>query len=58
VAGIGLLVLMVRQDTAWILCLGTVALLLMSTFALNKIDVRKPQSSVVPSPASEGPSAA
>ena len=58
VAAIGLLLMMVGQDTAWILCLGTVAVLLASTVALNKIDVRRPRPSVVPSPAQEGSSAA
>ena len=51
VAAIGLLLMMVGQDTAWILCLGTVAVLLGSTFALKKIDVRRPRPSVVTSPA-------
>jgi len=58
VAAIGLLLMMVGQDTAWILCLGTVAVLLASTVALNKIDVRRPRPSVVPSPAQGGSSAA
>jgi hypothetical protein len=48
----------VQQDLAWTLCLGTVAMLLASTFALKKIDVRKPGASVITSPAREGPSAA
>jgi uncharacterized membrane protein (UPF0136 family) len=58
VAAIGLLLMMVGQDTAWSLCLGTVAVLLGSTFALKKIDVRRPRPSVVTSPAQEGSSAA
>jgi UDP-GlcNAc:undecaprenyl-phosphate/decaprenyl-phosphate GlcNAc-1-phosphate transferase len=58
VAAIGLLLMMVGQDTAWSLCLGTMAVLLGSTFALKKIDVRMPRPSVVTSPAQEGSSAA
>ena len=58
VGAIGLLLMMVGQDTAWILCLGTVAVLLAFTVALKKIDVRRPRPSVVPSPAQEGSSAA
>jgi len=58
VAAIGLLLMMVGEETAWILCLGTVAALLGSTMALGKIDVRRPRPSVVTSPAQEGSSAA
>jgi UDP-GlcNAc:undecaprenyl-phosphate GlcNAc-1-phosphate transferase len=55
---IGLLLMTVQQDLAWSLCLGTVAMLLGSTFVLKKIDVRKPVPSVLTSPAREGSSAA
>jgi UDP-GlcNAc:undecaprenyl-phosphate GlcNAc-1-phosphate transferase len=57
VGGIGLLLMTVQQDMAWTLCLGTTAVLLGSTFALKKIDVRKPVPTVI-SPAREGSSAA
>jgi hypothetical protein len=50
--------MMVGPDTAWILCLGTVAVLVGSTVALKQIDVRRPRPSVVTSPAQEGSSAA
>ncbi|HSF68733.1 MAG TPA: hypothetical protein VLA47_00025, partial [Nitrospira sp.] len=58
VGAIGLLLMIVGEDVAWSLCLGTVAMLLGSTFALKKIDVRKPRHPVVTSPAQEGSSAA
>ena len=58
VSAIGLLLMMVGQDTAWMLCLGTVAVLLGSTIALKKIDVRKPRPSIVTSSAPEGTTAA
>jgi hypothetical protein len=50
--------MIVGEDVAWSLCLSTVAMLLGSTFALKKIDVRKPRQPVVTSPAQEGSSAA
>src|SRR5689334_14807012 len=55
---IGLLLMTVQQDVAWSLCLGTVAMLLGSTFALKRIDVRKPAPPVMTSPVGEGSSAA
>jgi UDP-GlcNAc:undecaprenyl-phosphate GlcNAc-1-phosphate transferase len=58
VAAIGLLLMVVGPDVAWILCLATVGTLLGSTVALKKIDVRKPRASVVTSSATEGSSAA
>jgi UDP-GlcNAc:undecaprenyl-phosphate GlcNAc-1-phosphate transferase len=58
VSAIGLLLMMVGQDTAWMLCLGTVAVLLGSTIALKKIEVRKPGPSIVTSSAPEGSTAA
>jgi len=48
----------VQQDVAWSLCLGTVAMLLGSTFALKRIDVRKPAPPVMTSSVGEGSSAA
>ena len=58
VGGIGLLLMLVGADAAWALCLGTVAALVASTFALKRIDVRKPRPSLEPSAAPEGSSAA
>jgi UDP-N-acetylmuramyl pentapeptide phosphotransferase/UDP-N-acetylglucosamine-1-phosphate transferase len=57
VAGIGLSLMMVGQDMAWALCLATVGVLLASTFALKRIDVRKPRAIAVTSPTPEGSSA-
>ena len=48
---------MVGQDMAWTLCLATVGVLLASTFALKRIDVRKPRAIAVTSHSPEGSSA-
>jgi UDP-GlcNAc:undecaprenyl-phosphate GlcNAc-1-phosphate transferase len=58
VAGIGLLLMTVREDLAWTLCVGTVGVLLLSTYLLKKIDVRRPSSSVASARAQEGSQAA
>jgi UDP-GlcNAc:undecaprenyl-phosphate GlcNAc-1-phosphate transferase len=58
VAGIGLLLMTVAQGIAWGFCLGTVGVLLVSTFLLMKIDVGKPVQPVVAANAREGPRAA
>jgi UDP-GlcNAc:undecaprenyl-phosphate GlcNAc-1-phosphate transferase len=58
VGGIGLSLMLVGPDAAWALCLGTVAVLLAATFALKRIDVRKPRPSLTPSPAPQGSSVA
>jgi UDP-GlcNAc:undecaprenyl-phosphate GlcNAc-1-phosphate transferase len=58
VGGVGLSLMLVGPDAAWSLCVGTVLVLLCSTFALKKIDVRTPRPSVVTSPAPEGSTAA
>jgi UDP-GlcNAc:undecaprenyl-phosphate GlcNAc-1-phosphate transferase len=54
VGGIGLLLMVVGQDMAWALCLGTVGALLASTFILKRIDVRKSMRSVVAPNVEEG----
>ena len=58
VAGIGLLLMTVGEDLAWTLCVGTVGVLLLSTYLLKKIDVRRPSSSVASAHAQEGSQAA
>jgi UDP-GlcNAc:undecaprenyl-phosphate GlcNAc-1-phosphate transferase len=57
VGAIGLLLMTVGHDVAWTLCLGTVSVLLISTFVLKQIDVRTPRAQVVTSPTPEGSSA-
>jgi UDP-GlcNAc:undecaprenyl-phosphate GlcNAc-1-phosphate transferase len=54
IGGIGLLLMIVGQDMAWALCLGTVGVLLASTFILKRIDVRKSMRSVVAPNVEEG----
>jgi UDP-GlcNAc:undecaprenyl-phosphate/decaprenyl-phosphate GlcNAc-1-phosphate transferase len=54
VGGVGLLLMVVGQDMAWALCLGTVGLLLASTFILKRIDVRNSMRSVVAPNVEEG----
>ena len=39
---LGLLMMAVEQDTALAICLGTAVVLILSTFMLGKIDVRRP----------------
>jgi UDP-GlcNAc:undecaprenyl-phosphate/decaprenyl-phosphate GlcNAc-1-phosphate transferase len=58
VAGIGLMMMIVNQEMAWSLCLGTLGSLLAATFVLRKIDVGKSSSSVVAPGAGEGTRAA
>lgn len=58
VGGIGLMMMIVNQEMAWSLCLGTLGSLLAATFVLKKIDVRKSSSSVVAPGAGEGTRAA
>jgi UDP-GlcNAc:undecaprenyl-phosphate GlcNAc-1-phosphate transferase len=58
VGGVGLLLMHVGSDMAWSLCLSTIAVLLLSTLALKRIDVRAPRPPVVTSPAPEGSTAA
>jgi UDP-GlcNAc:undecaprenyl-phosphate/decaprenyl-phosphate GlcNAc-1-phosphate transferase len=54
IGGIGLLLMIVGQDMAWALCLGTVGVLLASTFILKRIDVTKSMRSVVAPNVEEG----
>jgi UDP-GlcNAc:undecaprenyl-phosphate/decaprenyl-phosphate GlcNAc-1-phosphate transferase len=54
IGGIGLLLMVVGQDMAWALCLGTVGVLLASTFILKRIDVTKSMQSVVAPNVEEG----
>ncbi|HEV2173422.1 MAG TPA: MraY family glycosyltransferase [Nitrospira sp.] len=54
IGGIGLLLMIVGQDMAWALCLGTVGVLLVSTFILKRIDVTKSMRSVVAPNIEEG----
>lgn len=54
IGGIGLLLMVVGQDMAWALCLGTVGVLLASTFILKRIDVTKSMRSVVAPNVEEG----
>jgi UDP-GlcNAc:undecaprenyl-phosphate/decaprenyl-phosphate GlcNAc-1-phosphate transferase len=58
VGGVGLTLMTVGQDVAWLLCLGTVGVLLASTFILKRIDVRKALPSIVAPNAEEGTGAA
>jgi len=44
---IGLAMLSVRQDVAWVLCAGTAGALLLVTAILKKVDVRRPGEAVV-----------
>ena len=58
VGGIGLMMMTVKEEVAWGLCVGTAGMLIALTFVLGKIDVRKPQPSSIESPAEEGVRAA
>ena len=58
VAGVGLLMMSVSQEAAWVLCLGTAGALLVATFILQQIDVRKPAPPVAAPHAEEGTHAA
>ena len=50
VGGIGLAMLSVSEDVAWILCAGTTGVLLIATAILKKIEVRRPAETVDISP--------
>ncbi len=54
VGGIGLMMMTVSEQLAWTLCLGTVGALLVVTFILKRIDVRKPSPPVVSASAEQG----
>ncbi|WP_455377558.1 MraY family glycosyltransferase [Petrachloros mirabilis] len=58
VGGIGLMLMTVDQGLALILCFGTVTVLVATTFALKRIDVRKPVPAVVVTATEEGTRAA
>ena len=55
---IGLAMLSVGQEVAWVFCAGTASGLLLVTMMLRKVDVRRPGQSVAPSPQGEGTKAA
>jgi hypothetical protein len=55
---IGLVILSVSQEVAWVLCAGTVGALLLVTTMLKKVDVRRPGQAVVASPDGGGTKAA
>ena len=55
---IGLAMLSVSQDVAWVLCVGTASTLLLVTAMLAKVDVRQPGGAVALSTQSEGTKAA
>ena len=42
VGGVGLILMMVDHQVAWMLCLGTIGVLLTATLTLKRIEVRKP----------------
>jgi len=58
VGGIGLMLMAVGHEMAWILCVGTVGVLFGSTFILKRIDVRRSMPSVVAANVEEGTHAA
>lgn len=58
VGGVGLMLMTVDQQTAWILCLGTVFVLFAATVILKRIDVQRPAPSKSDTPAGEGTYAA
>ena len=55
---IGLAMLSVNQEVAWVLCAGTAGALLLVTTMLKKVDVRQPGQAGVASPHSGGTKAA
>jgi UDP-GlcNAc:undecaprenyl-phosphate GlcNAc-1-phosphate transferase len=55
---IGLAMLSVSQDVAWVLCAGTAGVLLFVTMMLKKVDVRQPGQAVVSSSQGGGTKAA
>jgi UDP-GlcNAc:undecaprenyl-phosphate/decaprenyl-phosphate GlcNAc-1-phosphate transferase len=54
VAGIGLLIMAVSQEIAWLLCAGTSIALLIATWMLKKMEVSRPSESAAVSVAPEG----
>jgi UDP-GlcNAc:undecaprenyl-phosphate/decaprenyl-phosphate GlcNAc-1-phosphate transferase len=58
VAGIGLMMMSISLDVAWIVCLATVGALVGATFFLKTIDVRKPSGSLASANAKQGTKAA
>jgi UDP-GlcNAc:undecaprenyl-phosphate GlcNAc-1-phosphate transferase len=55
---IGLTMLSVSQEVAWVLCVGTAGALLLVTMVLKKVDVRRPEQAVVTSSQGGGTKAA
>ena len=55
---IGLTMLLVSQEVAWVLCAGTAGALLLVTMLLKKVDVRRPEQVVVTSSQDGGTKAA
>lgn len=53
VGGIGLMMMTVKEEVAWGLCAGTAGALIALTLLLGKIEIRKPQSLSVDTPAEE-----
>lgn len=58
VGGIGLAMMTASPDAAWAICLGTAGTLVGATFALQRIDVRKPLQQVVTGETGQGTPAA
>jgi UDP-GlcNAc:undecaprenyl-phosphate GlcNAc-1-phosphate transferase len=58
VGGLGLLMMVVGEDVAWGLCVGTVVVLLAATVILKRIDVRRSVASTTPSAVEGGTRAA
>ena len=58
VGGIGLMLMTVDQDLAYMLCLGTAVLLAVAAMALKQIDVRKPSAIPARTSTEEGTPAA
>lgn len=58
VAGIGLMMMSISLDVAWIVCLATVGALVGATFFLKTIDVRKPSNSPASANVKQGTQAA
>jgi UDP-GlcNAc:undecaprenyl-phosphate GlcNAc-1-phosphate transferase len=55
---IGLLIMLVDEDVAWAICLGTVGVLFAATAALRKVEVTRPSGTVTQSDSGEGRKAA
>jgi UDP-GlcNAc:undecaprenyl-phosphate GlcNAc-1-phosphate transferase len=58
VGGIGLLIMSVGEDAAWVLCVGTISLLLAVGVLLRKVEVARPSGIVSRSGPVEGQKAA